>query len=284
MMHVSRAPPSSAPLNQSSSMSAINTVKSRRSAATASRKKRAAMKKDVVPDDMKVLFVVENITDLVEGLTLKLQLLCPKKKPVSANLKRYIVRVVNTNTFVPAETPINSREMEQFSCELRAAFPGIEIEQIFKPTSDKWWKLYLRSVVTVNAGESEMTVRVSKRLIRNVVGKLIEERGLTPTELPMSPEPASVSPSPPAPTQVPSKTKWDFHTQEEEQSEPAPVQAQKKEETSSTSFQTESEPAPVQTKFTPQNHPENGYLEVRSVAFTDLTETGMPMLLYIRLV
>ena len=189
-------------------------MKSRRSAATAARKKKVAMRKDVIPDDLKVLDVVENVKNLLEGALLKVQLLCPKKKPITPVLKRYIVRVVDSRTFMVAETAINSREMQNFGSELRRYFPGIDMDKVFKPTSDAWWKANYMSALTANISGSEMVIRLSKRLIRNVVGKSIEELGLQPMLLPPSPDAAGGAATVTRASK-PSEAKWGFHTEDD---------------------------------------------------------------------
>mmetsp|Transcript_5571 Transcript_5571/g.8485 ORF Transcript_5571/g.8485 Transcript_5571/m.8485 type:complete len:913 (-) Transcript_5571:190-2928(-) len=199
-------------LNQSTSQSSFRSVMSRRSAATAARKKRAAQEKNAIPSDLKVIYSTES-TELLPETTLKIYLLLPRKKPPTTQLKRYIVKVVNEENFQTAEAPINAREMESYKYDLRESFPNVDINEIFKPASSNWWKTYLTSIVTVKqVNPNEISLRVSKRLIKNVVGGLAAERKQY-SECDSVSE-VSLKDLVDLP---PQNGGWDFHTQSEEE-------------------------------------------------------------------
>lgn len=168
-----------------------------------------ALNKIAIPEDLKVIYEVDSKA-LLEGIYLHVQLLTPKKKPLTEYLQRYLVRVVNENTFEYCEIPINIREMDQFSFEIKESFPDCEMKEIFQPVSASWWKNHLLSVLRVNHFEgSEMTAKISKRLLKLHLLKIYEERkgGDSGSAESKKNEEEEVS--------VEQKENWSFHTQQE---------------------------------------------------------------------
>ncbi|CAE7457282.1 unnamed protein product [Symbiodinium microadriaticum] len=127
-----------------------------------------------------------------------------------------------------------------------------------------------------------MVVRVSKRLIRVVVGKLIEEKGLEAAATSSSPDPGSTRAT--ASGGDTSEAKWDFHTQEDDS---------EGERGSQTVSEPESKPAAMASKEEvavedkriemKEEAKEEGFLEVRKVSFQGLPYSGGSQIVFAEL-